>query len=111
MDKEQLIMKTGQVLQPLETQNVMAFIRKMEPRSILNNPLISFLLFLLLIYALWRWARIVLLSLFTLISLAALIRYTLPSGTELTIASTFPFFLGCLGIGTVLLYFAFIRTD
>ncbi len=112
MDKERLIMKTGQALHPFETQNVLTFLKELNMKSLTNHPEVTFPLVLALLYALWRWTRIVLLTLFTLLSLTMLIRYTLPpSGAELTISSTLPFILGCMGIASVLLYFSFLRTD
>ena len=112
MDKERLIEKTQQILQPLETQNVIAFLKDLSSQTITENPKVTFLLILVFIYALWRWSLFMLLFLFTLLSLTMLIRYALPPpGTELTVNSTIPFILGSMGIASVLLYFIFIRTD
>ena len=112
MEKERLIVKTNQILQPFETQNVIGFLKELSTKSITDNPAVTFLLFLIFLYALWRWSRRMLLFLFTLLSFTMLVRYTLP-GPEvaLTINSTLPFVIGCMGIASVLLYFAFIRTD
>ena len=112
MDKERLIEKTQQILHPLETQNVIAFLKELSMLTVTENPKVTFLLFLVFIYALWRWSLFMLLFLFTLLSLTMLVRYALPPpGTELTINSTLPFVLGSMGIASVLLYFIFIRTD
>jgi len=112
MDKERLIEKTQQALQPFETQNVLTFMKELSMSTVTDNPKVTFLLFLIFLYALVRWSRIVLLFLFTLLSFTLLVRYTLPPpGTELSVNTTFPFALGSFGIGAVLLYFIFIRTE
>ncbi len=112
MDRERLIMKTEQLLRPLETRQVATFLRELTVKSFTDHPEVTFPLVLFFLFILWRWPRIVLLSLFTLLSVAVLIGYTLPpAGMELTISSTFPFILGCMGIAAVLLYFIFLRTD
>ncbi len=112
MDKERLITKTGQLLQPFETRNVIIFLKELNLNSLIHHPQVSVPLMLFLLFAIWRWTRVLLLCLFTLLSLSMLIRYTLPPpGMELTLSSTFPFILGCMGIASVLLYFSFLRTD
>ena len=100
MDKERLITKTQQILSPFETQNVIAFMKELSTKTITDNPKVTFLLFLVFLYSLWRWSRFMLLFLFTLLSFTLLIRYTLPpAGTELTVRTTFPFAFGSFGIG------------
>ena len=112
MDKERLIDKTQQALERFETQNIIAFVHEVNTKTLTDNPKVTFLLFLVALYAIWRWSRFMLLFLFTLLSLSLLIRYALPpGGTELTVNSTIPFVLGCMGIASVLLYFIFIRTE
>jgi hypothetical protein len=112
MDKERLIDKTNQILKPFETQNVIVFMKELSMKTVTDNPAITFLLFLVFLYGLWRWSRVVLLFLFTLLSLTMLVRYALPPpSAELTVNSTIPFVLGCMGIASVLLYFIFIRTE
>jgi hypothetical protein len=112
MDKAQLLTKTQQTLQPFETQSVIIFLKDLSMKTVTDNPKVTFLLFLIFLYALWRWSRRVLLALFSLLSLTMLIRYALPPpGTELTVNSTLPFICGCMGIASVLLYFIFIRTE
>ena len=46
MDKERLIEKTQQILHPLETQNVIAFLKELSMLTITENPKVTFLLFL-----------------------------------------------------------------
>ena len=112
MDKERMIVEANQVLQPFETQNVIAFLKELSMQTVTDNPKVTFLIFLAFLYGLWRWSRFVLLFVFSLLSFIMLIRYALPPpGTELTVNSTLPFVLGSMGVASVLLYFIFIRTD
>lgn len=112
MNTERLNETTQQVLRKLETENVIDFIQKVNAKTFTDHAGITSLLVLLFFIALWRWTRVVLLFFFTLISMSLLIKYTLPpGGIILTIRSTLPFVLGCMGIASVLLYFIFIRSE
>ena len=112
MEKERLIATSNQLLQQLETQKIIEFLKDLSMQTVTDNPKVTFLLFLAFLYSLWRWSRFVLLFLFTLLSFTMLVRYAMPPpGTELTVASSLPFVLGCMGIGSVLLYFNFIRSE
>jgi hypothetical protein len=62
-------------------------------------------------FAVVKRSKFVLLFLFTLLSLMALVRYTLPEGAALTPGSLLPFAGGCLGVGAVLIYFIFIKVE
>jgi len=112
MDKEHIISRTQDVLKPFETHNVITFIHDLNAKTLTDNPKVTLLLIVVFAYALWRWSRVVLLFLFTLLSLSLLVKYTLPpSSSELSVTSTLPFVLGCMGVASVLLYFIFIRAD
>jgi len=56
------------------------------------------------VFAVIKRSKFVLLFLFTLLTLMALVRYTLPSGPELSAATMLPFAFGCLAIGGVLMW-------
>ena len=62
-------------------------------------------------FAVIKRSKFVILFLFTLLSLMALVHYTLPEGGEMTASSLLPFAGGCLGIGAVLIYFTFIKVE
>lgn len=111
MKKEQIIAKTEKVLSPFETENVIKFLKELNFHTIMDNPWILALLVLVLFFAVIRRSKFVLLFLFTLLSLAALVHYTLPQAGEMTAASLLPFAFGCLGIGAVLIYFIFIKVE
>jgi hypothetical protein len=111
MQKEQIITKTEQVLSPLETDNIIKFIKELSITTIFHNPWILTLLLIVFFYAIIKRSKFVLLFLFTLLTMMALIRYTLPTGPDLSVSTLVPFAFGCLAIGSVLIYFIFIKAE
>ena len=69
------------------------------------------LLAVVFFFAVIKRSKFVLLFLFTLISIIALVHYTLPMYDEMSVASMLPFAFGCLGVGAVLIYFIFIKVE
>ena len=112
MEKQELMVKTKEVLAPLETENIIQFFQAKTLQSILENPLVLTMFVFVLFYAIIKRSKFMLLFLFTLLSLILLVRYTLPSPENaLDVHSTVPFVGGCLGISAVLLYFIFIKSE
>jgi hypothetical protein len=112
MEKEELLVKTKEAFTSLETQNLIGFFQTNTLKSILENPLLLLALVLVLFYTVVKRSKFMLLFLFTLLSLMLLVRYTLPfPENALDIHSTIPFVAGCLGIGAVLLYFIFVKSE
>ncbi len=111
MEKEQLITKTEEVLSPFETVNIIRMIKELSFKTMMDNPWILALLVVVFFYAVIKRSKFVLLFLFTLLSLLALVQYTLPMANEITATSLLPFAFGCLGIGAVLIYFVFIKVE
>jgi hypothetical protein len=111
MEKELIISKTEQVLSPFETEHIIKFIKDLSFTTIFNNPYIFTLLLVVFFFAVIKRSKFVLLFLFTLLSLMALVRYTLPTGPDLTATTMLPFAFGCLAIGAVLIYFIFIKAE
>ncbi|HEX8960777.1 MAG TPA: hypothetical protein VF775_04320 [Geobacteraceae bacterium] len=111
MEKEQLIAKTKEALSPLETENVVHMIKELSFKTIMDNPWMLALLVVVFFFAVIKRSKFVLLFLFTLLSLLALVQYTLPASAEMTASSLLPFAFGCLGIGAVLIYFIFIKVE
>ncbi|HYS43277.1 MAG TPA: hypothetical protein VEM32_04780 [Geobacteraceae bacterium] len=111
MEKEQLITRTEEVLSPFETANIIRMIKELSFNTIMDNPWILALLVVVFFYAVVKRSKFVLLFLFTLLSLLALVQYSLPMANEMTAASLLPFAFGCLGIGAVLIYFVFIKVE
>jgi hypothetical protein len=110
MEKEQLITKTEQVLSPFETESIIRMIKELSFQTMMDNPWILALLVVVFFFAVIKRSKFVLLFLFTLLSLLALVQYTLPQG-ELAVTAFLPFAFGCLGIGAVLIYFIFIKVE
>ena len=111
MEKEQLIAKTKEALSPLETENVVHMIKELSFKTIMDNPWMLALLVVVFFFAVIKRSKFVLLFLFTLLSLLAIVQYTLPASAEMTASSLLPFAFGCLGIGAVLIYFIFIKVE
>lgn len=112
MEKKQLLDKAQEALSPFETENIIKFVKEVNFKTFIDNPLMSLFLLAVLIYALVKHSKFSLLLVFCVLSLAVLIHYTLPgAGEAMTVKSGLPFAFGCLGIGAVILYFVFIKTD
>lgn len=112
MEKQQLLEKAERTLSPLESANLIAALKEVSVSTLLHNPLVLGLFVVVLFYAIVKKSRFVLLSIFTILCLFLLVRYTLPdSSAELTASNTLPFAFGCLGIGAVIIYFTFIKTE
>jgi hypothetical protein len=64
------------------------------------------------IFGVYRRSKVVLLSLFSMISIALIMRYAIPSPDDnLSFSSTLPFIGGGLLIGIVIIYFSLIKAD
>ena len=111
MEKEQLLAKTEQALSPFETESIIRMIKELSFQTMMDNPWILALLVVVFFFAVIKRSKFVLLFLFTLLSLLALVQYTLPQGAELAVTAFLPFAFGCLGIGAVLIYFVFVKVE
>ena len=112
MDSSALLQKTMERLSPLETANVLNFLRHLTVHNALTNPWIVTIFLVTAFYAVVKRSKFVLSILFTAISLLLLIRYTMPAeGDGLALSSTLPFAFGGLAIGAVLIYLNFIKTE
>lgn len=111
MEKERMLEKTREVLTPLETENIIAFVKSMSFQSFKDHPWLILVFLVIFFYAVVRRSRFLLLFLFTFFSILLLIRYTLPEGGELSVRSMLPFATGGLVIGGVIIYFSFIKSE
>jgi hypothetical protein len=111
MEKEKIISRTQEVLSPFETEQIVRFVKELSMTTIFENPYVLGILIVVFFFAVIKRSKFVLLFLFTLLSLMALVRYTLPLGVEMNAMSMLPFAFGCLGIGAVLIYFTFIKVE
>ncbi len=112
MDKQEMINKTRETLSPFETDHVVQFMKNLSLKSAMENPWIIGAFLAIFFFAVIKRSKFVLLTLFTIISLMVLMRYTFQSGgDELTLSSTLPFLFGGLLIGLVIIYFSFIKSE
>ena len=111
MEKKQIIVKAQEVLTPFETENVVKFVKELSFTTVMGNPWMLSILVIVFFFAVIKRSKFVLLFLFTLLTLMALVHYALPAGGELTASALLPFAGGCLGVGAVLIYFIFIKTE
>ena len=111
MKKQEIIAKAQEVLTPFETENIVKFVKELSFATVIGNPGMHGILVLVFFFAIIRRSKFVLLFLFTLLTLMALVHYTLPGDGELTVGALLPFAGGCLGVGAVLIYFTFIKTE
>ena len=111
MEKHEIITKAQDVLSPFETENIVKFVKELSFTTVMGNPWMLGILVVVFFFAVIKRSKFVLLFLFTLLTLMALVHYTLPGGGELTVGTLLPFAAGCLGVGTVLIYFIFIKTE
>jgi len=113
MDKQEMLDKGKEVLTPFETQNIVTFVKTLTLKGAMENPWIIGIFAILVFYAVIKRSKGVLAFLFAVVSLALLIRFTLPSGegSELSLGATLPFAFGGLVIGGFLIYFLFIKSE
>jgi hypothetical protein len=111
MEKTEIIDKTKEVLSPFETENIVKFIKGLSFDTIFGHPLFLVILLIVFFYAVIKRSKFLLLFLFTCISVAALLHYTLPESGEMTISTLLPFAGGGVAIGAVIIYFGFIKAE
>lgn len=111
MNKLDFITKSQEVLSPFETEHIVKFIKELSFKTVVGNPWMLSILLIVFFFAVIKKSKFVLLFLFTLLSLMALVHYSLPDGGELTPGSLLPFAGGSLAIGAVLIYFIFIKSE
>jgi hypothetical protein len=112
MAKQELMLRLQEILIPLETENLVTYVHTLTFEKAMRNPwLIGFFL-LVLFYAVVKRSRPMLLLLFSVVSLAGLLATSLPKpDEEMSAAALLPLASGLLCIGSVLIYFLFIRED
>lgn len=113
MEKEAMLGKAKSTLAPFETENIINFMKHLTLKSAMENPLVIGIFLVFFFFAVIKRSKPVLLTLFSVIAIMFLVRFTLPveQGNELTLSSTLPFAFGALAIGSALIYFMFIKGD
>lgn len=112
MDKQQLIEKTTETLRPFESANLINTMQHLDIKQIFSHPVVLIAIIAIFFFGVVKRSKAVLLSLFTLICIAIIVRYAMPaSGDDLSMSSMFPFIGGGLIIGGVIIYFSLIKSD
>lgn len=112
MDKQQLVEKTVETLRPFETSNLIETVQHLNIKQIFSHPVVLILLIAIFFFGVIKRSKAVLLSLFSLISIAVIMRYAMPApGDDLSISSMLPFIGGGLVIGSVVIYISLIKSD
>ena len=111
MDNQEMMNRAQTALEPFETQNIVKFIKHMSTQSFIDNPWLIVVFLAVFFYAVVKRSKFVLLFLFSFFSILLLVKYTLPADGELSVQTLLPMAGGGLFIGSVIIYFAFIRTD
>lgn len=111
MQKEKIIERTKEALEPLETGNVVEFVRSLSLHTFEEKPWLILVFLAILFYAVIRRSRFLLLFLFAFFSILGLITYAMPAEAELSVRSLLPLAIGGLAIGGVIIYVAFIKTE
>lgn len=112
MDKQQLVEKTTEALRPYETSNLIETMQHLTVNQVFSNPAVLILIVAIFFFGVVKRSKTVLLSLFSLICIAVIIRYAMPApGDDLSVSSLLPFIGGGLVIGCVVIYFSLIKTD
>jgi predicted RND superfamily exporter protein len=112
MDKQQLIEKATETLRPFETHNLIEAAQHLSLKQVFSHPAVLFLLVVVFFFGVIKRSKTVLLSLFSLFSLAVIMRYAMPvPGDDLSMTSMLPFIGGGLIVGCVVIYFSLIKSD
>ena len=112
MDKQQLVDKTTETLRPFETANLIETIQQLSIKQIFSHPIVLILIVAIFFFGVVKRSKTVLLSLFSLICIAVIMRYAMPApGDDLSMSSMFPFIGGGLLVGGVIIYFSLIKSD
>ncbi|HIJ87867.1 MAG TPA: hypothetical protein HPP97_09330 [Desulfuromonadales bacterium] len=112
MEKQHLIDKTAETLRPFETNNIIETLQHLTVNQVFANPVILILIIVIFFYGVVRRSKTVLLSLFSLICIAVIIRFAMPTpGDTLSFQSLMPFVGGGLLVGGVVIYFSLIKSD
>lgn len=112
MDKEKLVEKTVETLRPFETSNLIDTVQHLSVKQVFSHPLVLLAIAVIFFFGIVKRSKVVLLSLFSLICLAVIMRFAMPApGDDLSMASMLPFIGGGLLVGGVVIYFSLIKSD
>ncbi|MGB9079830.1 MAG: hypothetical protein WCD00_00935 [Desulfuromonadaceae bacterium] len=112
MDNQQLLEKATEALRPYETSNLIETMQHLSVNQVFSHPAVLILIVAIFFFGVVKRSKTVLLSLFSLVCIAVIIRYAMPApGDDLSVSSLLPFIGGGLVVGCVIIYFSLIKTD
>lgn len=112
MDKGRFVEKATETLRPFETSNLIDAAQHLSIKQIFSHPAVLIFIVIIFFFGVVKRSKTVLLSLFSLICIAVIMRYAMPApGDDLSMSSMFPFIGGGLLVGGVVIYFALIKSD
>ncbi|HXE94774.1 MAG TPA: hypothetical protein VN642_00095 [Dongiaceae bacterium] len=112
MDKQQLVEKATEALRPFETSNLIETVKHLSIKQVFSNPAVLILIVAIFFFGVVKRSKPILLSLFSLLCIAVIIRYAMPApGDDLSLSATLPFIGGGLLIGGVIIYFSLVKSD
>ena len=112
MDNQKLVEKATETLRPFETSNMIETFQHLSIKQVFSNPVVLIMIVAIFFFGVIKRSKLVLLSLFSLLCIAVIIRYAMPApGDDLSVSATLPFIGGGLLIGGVVIYFSLIKTD
>lgn len=110
MDKQQLAEKAVETLRPFETANLIDTMQHLSVKQVFSHPAVLFFICMVFFFGVIKRSKASLLSLFSLISIAVIVRYAMPApGDDLSMSSMFPFIGFGLLVGGVIIYFSLIK--
>lgn len=110
MEKQEVLDKTVEALRPFETQNLMTTIQHLTLEQIFTNWVFLLITIGIIFFGIYKKSKTVLLTVFFLLALIVMVRFAMPApGEELTMKTILPFVGFGLGIGSVIVYFTFIK--
>lgn len=110
MEKQEVLDKTVEALRPFETQNLMTTIQHLTLEQIFTNWVFLLITIGIIFFGVYKKSKTVLLTVFFLLALIVMVRFAMPApGEELSVKAILPFVGFGLGIGSVIVYFTFIK--
>ena len=101
-----------ETLRPFETANLIETMQHLSVKQIFSHPVVLIMIIAIFFFGVVRRSKVVLLSLFSLVCIAIIIRYAIPApDDDLSMSSMMPFIGGGLVIGSVIIYFSLIKSD
>jgi len=110
MESSDFLEKLKTRLEPFETENLINTIQTVTVDDILNSPVLILTVLFILFFGVYKKSKPILLTVFSVFSMSLMVKYAMPpSGQELTVSSILPFIGGGLGIGSIIVYFIFVK--